>query len=80
MSNVSNGAPRDDRHVARRKQDAARDLEVLVQRLAESREAIVRLLSVVASDDERGVSGRRPARQHRSGPCPSRPRQRSAGR
>ena len=62
MSNVSNGAPRDDRHVARRKQDAARDLEVLVQRLAESREAIVRLLSVVASDDERGVSGRRPAR------------------
>ncbi len=51
MSNVSRGSSIEARRMARRKDEIARDLETLVQRLAESREAIVQLLTAVARED-----------------------------
>jgi hypothetical protein len=45
VSNASKRNRVDDRRVTRRTEDMARDLELLAQRLAESREAIVRLLA-----------------------------------
>jgi hypothetical protein len=50
MSNVSQGSPVEGRRSARRRDDFARDLEILAQRLAESRETIVRLLAAVVED------------------------------
>ena len=51
MTNVSKGSAIEARRTARRKEEIARDLEVLVQRLAESREAIVRLLAAAGEDE-----------------------------
>ncbi len=51
MTNVTKGSAIEARRTARRKEEIARDLEVLVQRLAESREAIVRLLAAAGEDE-----------------------------
>jgi hypothetical protein len=52
MSNITKGSAIEARRMARRKDEIARDLEVLVQRLAESREAIVGLLAAAAGDGQ----------------------------
>ena len=52
MSNISKGSAIEARRMARRKDEIARDLEVLVQRLAESREAIVRLLAASTGEEQ----------------------------
>jgi len=52
VSNVSKRPRLEDRRVTRRTEDMARDLELLAQRLAESREAIVRLLAAEADENE----------------------------
>jgi hypothetical protein len=77
VSNVSK-RPRDEgRRVPRRTDEMARDLEFLAQRLAESREAIVRLLATEAgpedSRDEEPPSGPRLLRNAGEGTEPVRP-------
>ncbi len=52
MSNITKGSAIEARRIARRKDEIAGDLEVLVQRLAESREAIVRLLAAATGEDQ----------------------------
>jgi hypothetical protein len=52
MSKMSDDPPTDDDLAARRRDDLGRDLEVLLARLAESREAIVRLLADRSGDGE----------------------------
>ncbi|HUC15415.1 MAG TPA: hypothetical protein VMS00_13270 [Acidimicrobiales bacterium] len=52
MSNVSDNSPAEDDLAARRHEDLGRDLELLLARLAESRDAIVRLLASRSEDDE----------------------------
>jgi hypothetical protein len=51
MSNLSKGSPNEGRRTARRRDDFERDLELLVQRLADSREAIVRILAAAAGEE-----------------------------
>ena len=45
MGNISQSSPTEDDLSARRRDDLGHDLELLLERLAESREAIVRLLA-----------------------------------
>src|SRR5271155_2397319 len=52
MSNMSHGFPMEDDLSARRHDDLGRDLELLLERLAESREAIVRLLAAGSGGQE----------------------------
>jgi hypothetical protein len=52
MSNIGHSSPTEDDLAARRHDDLGHDLELLVERLAESREAIVRLLAARSGDDE----------------------------
>ena len=51
MSTMSDRSPIEDLS-ARRRDDIGRDLELLLERLAESREAIVRLLATRSGDEE----------------------------
>ena len=52
MSNMSRSSPTEDDLSARRRDDLGRDLELLLERLAESREAIVRLLAAGSAGEE----------------------------
>jgi hypothetical protein len=52
MSNLSGSSPTEDNLAARRHGDLGHDLELLLGRLAESREAIVRLLAARSGDAE----------------------------
>lgn len=54
-SNVSDVSPAEDDSATRAQDDFGRDLELLLRRLAESREAIVRLLAATGVDDGAGV-------------------------
>ena len=53
MSNASQGSPMGRRRGAGKHDDFSRDLELLVQRLAESRGAIARLLAATAGEEGR---------------------------
>ena len=52
MSNMSYSSPAEDDLSARRHDDVGRDIELLLERLAESREAIVRLLAAGSAGEE----------------------------
>jgi hypothetical protein len=52
VSNMNDSPHTDDEMAGRHRDDLGRDLEVLLERLAESREAIVRLLAARSGDEE----------------------------